>query len=204
MAKEEKEHPIVAQYKTAYDISEEYTSRLSAEILKKGFVGRKANKGTIDDVVKFLHSKDVAAMIKKALGGRVNDVSDEEILTRYGLPKHVIQEELSQYESITPDAILSLVQRLSARIHGEMVSHHPAAIANLAYDKGMDAAKAVVADLLKTSGGDKYAAANQKTLDNIVTPDKLMDHTTDLYQRHLPAEMARHSDRLRKAVYQSK
>ena len=203
--KKEKEHPIIAQYKAAYDVSEKYTAKLNADILKKGFVGKKVEGKTIDDIVGFLHSEDVAEMMKKALGSKAKDLSTEELLQRYGLPKHTIKELLSEYESVTPEALLSLIQQLGARLHAELVSHHPAAFSNLAYEKGVKAAQEVLMRLYEVSGGEKFAESHKKTIDNLVDPSKIQEHVQTAYQqRVLHGEMARHTDRLRKAVYEEK
>ncbi len=197
-----KKHPIIEQYLTAFDLAENYTARLGAVLLNKGLIGKKVDEKTIEDVVETLHSDKVADGIRKVFGARTKDLSDEELLSRYGLPKHVIKEALSEYKSITPEVLLRLVQQLGARIHAELVSHHPAAIANEAYDD-LEGAQKTMFDLYEVSGGEKYAAANKATIENLLTPDKIHEHMTDLYQRReLQNRMAQDSDKLREAVYE--
>lgn len=201
MAKIIKIRPIVDQYKTAHDISEQYTSRLTAQLLNKGLVGKEINDETLDDIVSFFHSEDVAKAMKKALGDKAEKLSDEEVLDRYGLPKHAIKEALSEYKSVTPEALLSLVRQLSTRIHTELTSHHPASLANIAYDD-IDEAQKIIDELYRTSGGDQYANAHEKAIKNLKTPDKVLEHMQGLYQRgDLQARMAQDSERLREAVY---
>lgn len=196
-----KKHPIVEQYLAAHDISEDYTARLTAELLNKGMVGKAVNKRTIDDVVSFFHSGEVADAIRKVFGAKTKELSDEELLARYGLPKHIIKETLGEYKSLTPEVLLRLAQQLGARIHAELVSHHPAAIANEAYDDLAGAQKAMLS-LYEVSGGEKYAAANKATIENLLAPDKIHEHMTDLYQRReLQTRMAQDSEKLRGAVY---
>ena len=194
-------HEIVTQYLAAFDTSDLVAARLTADILKKDLVG-KPTADALEDVVGFLHSEDVAQLIKKALGSRAKDLSDKEILDKYGLPKHVIRELLNEYESITPEVLMNLSQQLSARLHAELTSHHPAALANLAYDQGHKEAQAVLMDLYAVSGGEKYARAHKKSIEDLLTPDKISDHLQTLYQRReLQQRSAQDSDRTRGALY---
>lgn len=200
--KKEEEHKIIAQYKEAYKISEDYTSQLSANLLNKGLVGKEMDKGTIDTIVDFFHSSDVVKAIKDALGARAAEVSDKELLARYAIPRHAIEEELNKYESVTPEVLLSLVQQLSATIHAELTKGQPAEIANIASKDGVPVAQGIMKDLYKVSGGDQYLDNNARTIENLVTPEKMQAHTEGLYsRRELQTEMSRHSDKIRKAIY---
>lgn len=195
------EHPIVGEYITASDISEEYLDNLKAEIFNKGFVGKKTNEKNIDDVVNFLHSDEVAGMIKERIGNPAKDLSNEAVLARFGLPKHRIKEILKGYESITEGVLVQLVGTLSAQMHGELTSHHAAEIANYAVTHGDAAARGIVTELYRVSGGDKYAAANKKTIDTLVEPGKIHDHISVLYRdRVLQGEYVRHRETIRKPV----
>lgn len=176
-------HRIVAEYETASDISQKYLDELQASVLNKGLVGKATDNKTIDDVVGFFHSKDVAGMIRKRLGSKAGKFSDDEILERYSLPKHRIKELLQSEEAITAETLQQLVGQLSAQLHGELTSHHPAALANLAYTDGMDKAKAVLTDLYTVSGGEPYAKKHKKEIGNLKEPGKLHEHATDLYRR---------------------
>jgi hypothetical protein len=188
------EHPIVEQYIQASDISEKYFSILKAGILNKGFVGRETNKKTIDEIVNFLHSDEVAEMIKKSLGTRGKNLSNEEILSRYGLPKWQIEEQFSGYKSISSNVLESLVDEFSNRLHQELTSHHEAELANLAYTKGTKAAQGVLTELYRVSGGDKYALAHKKSIESLVTPEKMQTHVRGLYTRRV-LHSKRHENR---------
>ncbi|MBI2139467.1 hypothetical protein HYU14_00970 [Candidatus Woesearchaeota archaeon] len=205
---EEKGHgggpDIVKEFEEAYEISEKYSAELSAKILnEKKLVGKKVNKKTIDTIVKFLHSDEVASMIRDAIGARGANISEEELLNRYSLPKHVIKDILSNYEggSIQPDILLRLSRQLSARVHGEMVGHHPATLANLAYED-LRGAQKVITKLYETSGGKRFAENAAAEINNLADPSKVLEHMQGLYQNQtLVDQRAQHSDRLRKPVY---
>ncbi|MCH8328782.1 MAG: hypothetical protein IIB81_00110 [Nanoarchaeota archaeon] len=197
------EHRIVAEYKTASNISQEYLNILKAEILNKGLVGKKADKKTIDDIVSFLHSDKVAGMIRKGLESKLGSgVTNDELLERYGLPKHAIQEAFKGYDSVTEDMLINLVSQLSTQLHGELTSNHPTALANLAYSKGPEAAQKVIKRLYHVSGGEGYEADNKKTIESLVEPGKILEHMTGLYQRRdLHNELQRHKVKSMKPVY---
>jgi len=204
MAKYKEQDDIVGQYDEAFIISEKYLAILQAEILQKGFVGKPTDDKTIDDVVDFLHSEDVAGMIRKGLGSRAQDITDKELLQRYGIPKHRIKKILEGYESVTDNVLNSLVNSMSSALHAELTSHHPAALADIAYEDD-EAAKGILAELYRTSGGDQFAAEHAKEIKKLKGVDALHDFMTDLYRNRTLQDRARSDHERRKPpVYDSK
>jgi len=201
---EYEEHDIVAQYEKAFGISEKYLAKLQAEILQKGFVGRATDEKTIDDVVNFLHSEDVAGMIRKGLGSRAQDISDKELLQRYGIPKHRIKKILAGYESVTDNVLNSLVNSMSSALHAELTSHHPAALADVAYEDD-EAAKGILTELYRTSGGDVFASEHTKEIKELKGVDEVHNFITDLYRNRTLQDRARTDHERRKPpVYDNK
>jgi len=192
-------HRIVEEYESASDVAQDYLDRLTADILNKQFVGKAADEKTIEGVINFLHSKDVAGMIRKSLGSKAGKFSDEELLERYSLPKHRIKEILQNDPAITVETLQQLVGQLSAQLHGELTSNHPAALANLAYNN-MDKAREVLTELYKVSGGERYANRHKKAIDNLKDPSRLHAHASDLYQR-LTLHQERQRTHVAKPVY---
>jgi len=188
-------HRIVQEYEIASDVSQDYLDRLTAEILNSQFVGREVNDDSIEGIVNFLNSKNVAQMIRKSLGSKAGKFSDEELLERYSLPKHRIKQILEDDTAITVETLQNLVGQLSATLHGELTSNHPAALANLAYDEGMDTARGVLTELYRVSGGDRYAEKNKKPIGNLKDVGRLHTHATGLYERlTLHTERQRHHE----------
>lgn len=203
MGDAQKKHTIVTQFEKAFDLSEEYSLQLKNKIFTKGFIGKEANEKNINDLVKFLNSKEVASLLREKLGSKAGKYSDSELLERYGIPKHTIKELVGEYKTITEGILLNLVESLTARLHGELTSNHPTAIANLAYDKGEKAAQAVLKDLYISAGGDKYYANNKKAITDIKEPSKFEQKVAQLYQnRELHQEKARTSEKIKKPLPQ--
>ncbi len=200
---EKEEHPLIAQYKKAHELAENYAAKLSAHIFNRGLVGKPTDEKTIDDVVNALHSGEAAKMIKEVLGPRAQGLDDQELLARYSLPKHQIKRILSNYDSITDDVLRAIANELVSRVRSELVSHHPAALANLAYEQGVGPAQKVLLDLYTLAGGEETAKKYRKGIEGLKTPEQIHSAAGEHYHT-IDALLSSDASRVRKPVYDTK